>query len=469
MSSFGRLNKFHLKRMIRDKIKEAIERIDNLSKSKPIKIISHYDADGITSAAVFSRAMNRWSKNFSLEIVKGLDENYIVGLPEDHILIFLDLASGSLEYLGRKSTEVFVFDHHEIPLEYQEPPSREIHLLEKIPSNVFMVNPVMEGEEPISAAAVCYLFAKALNPANRDLANLAIIGMVGDAHDKEIGKTFGEILADADATVKRGLMIYPSTRPLNRVLEYSSSPYIPGVTGSREGVNSLLREIGFFGEGGQCKALYELNEEEMKKLVTAIMLRSARAGMTSPESLIGNLLLIKFFNKLEDAREVSALINACSRMDRKEVALGFCLGNKVMREEAEKVYINYKQSLVSALNYVTSTDKVEGKDYLIIHGRDKIKDTIIGTVASILSHSPLYPEGLMIVALAYDQERIKVSARLAGRKGRNVREVLHKAVVPLGGEVGGHPAAAGCLIPREKESLFIEELKKILDVEITKV
>jgi len=228
-----------------------------------------------------------------------------------------------------------------------------------------------------------------------------------------------------------------------------------------------LRDSGLVSDNGRYKALYELNEEEMTKLVTSIMLRSH--GHRDPGGLVGNLFLVNFFNKLEDARELSALINACSRMDYPEIALGFCLGNKKFKEEAEKIYINYKQSLIAALKYVSETNKVEGKDYMIINARDKIKDTIIGTVASILSHSPLYEEGLVIVALSYNENKIKVSARIAGRKGRNVRDLLHKAVVSIGGEVGGHPQAAGCLIEKDKEEEFIGELKKVLDLETVKV
>jgi len=254
-------------------------------------------------------------------------------------------------------------------------------------------------------------------------------------------------------------------------LEYSSNPYIPGVSGSREGVLALLRDAGLASENWQYKALYELTEDEMRNLITAIALKSAKAGKVDAEGMIGNLFLVKFFNKLEDARELSALLNACSRMGNSSVGLGFCLGSRKAKEDAEKIYIGYKQSLSRALKYISENgeENIEGKGYMIINAKDKIKDTIIGTVASILSHSPLYPEGLMIVALAYDNERIKVSARLAGRKGRNVRDVLHRVVVPMGGEVGGHPMAAGCLIPKEKEEVFISELRKILDVEVTKV
>ncbi len=443
--------------MLREKIKEAIEKIDYLSKTKKIKVVSHFDTDGITSGAIFSKALARWDKKFSLEIVKGLDEDFVDSLSDRDVLIFLDLASGSLDYLARKKTEIFVFDHHEI--------------VQEIPGNVFMINPVLEKEEPVSAAAICYLFAKSLSSRNKDLASLAVLGMVGDLHEKNIGKTFSEILADSETVVKKGLMIYPSTRPLDRALEYSSSPFIPGVTGNREGVLGLLRDSGIFLEGGQFKALYELNDSEMTKLITSVALQIAKSGEFNHDNLVGNIFLVKFFNRMEDARELSALINACSRMDKPEIALGFCLGSKELKQKAEGVYIEYKHSLMSALKLISSggSEKIEGNGYLIINARDKVKDTIIGTVASILSHSPAYPEGVMIVALAYNQERIKVSARLSGRKGRNVRDVLHRAVISLGGEVGGHPNAAGCLISRDKEGVFIEELKKVLEIEVTKV
>ena len=435
-------------------IQNAVLSIDKLSKEKPIKIISHYDTDGITSAAIASRAFQRWGKKFSLQVVKGLEEQFIRELPENQVLIFLDLASGSLGYLKDKKTEVFIFDHHEI--------------VQEIPANVTMINPLILNHEPISGAGIAYLLAKTISPQNTDLAHLAVIGMVGDVLERNLGKVYDDILKDADTVIKKGLLIYPSTRPLDKALEYSSNPYIPGVTGSYLGVLDVLREANIPKINGKYKSLYELTNEEMSSLVTTIMLRYT--GDKNPADLIGNLFLIKFFNKLEDAREISALINACSRMDYPSTALGFCLGNKKYKEEAERIYIEYKQHLVAALKHVAeSENKITGKNYTIINAKDNVKDTIIGTVASIISNSPTYTQGTVIVALAYNQDKIKVSARIAGRNGRNVREVLHQVVVPLGGEVGGHPAAAGCMITRDKEEKFITELQKVLEIELVKV
>ncbi len=435
------------------KIKESINEILKLSETKPIKVISHFDTDGITSAAIFSKALQRKEIKFSLQIKKSLEKEYIDTLSDSSVLIFLDLASNSLNYLKDKKTEVFIFDHHEITQE--------------IPSNIRIINPLLEKQEPVCSAAICYLFAKSLSSENIDLANLAVIGMVGDRHESNINKIYDEIIKDSETTTKKGLLLYPSTRPLDKALEYSSSPYIPGVAGSYTGVLELLKDAGISKENGQYKALYELSQEEMSNLLTAVSLRTI--GKTPPENLIGTLYLIKFFNKLEDARELSALINACSRMDQPYTCLGFCLGNKKSKQDAEKIYITYKQNLVSALKYISETEKITGEKYMIINTKDNIKDTIIGTVTSIISHSPTYEKGTVIVALAYNEDKIKVSARIAGRSGRNVREVLSKVVIPLGGEVGGHPEAAGCLISREKEALFISELRKTLEIEVKKV
>ena len=152
------------------------------------------------------------------------------------------------------------------------------------------------------------------------------------------------------------------------------------------------------------------------------------------------------------------------------MVLGFCLGNRESRAEAEKVYINYKQNLVSALRYVEGSDSINEKDYMIINARDNVPDTIIGTVCSMMSHSPLYSEGKVIVGMAYsNNDKIKVSARLVGQGGRNVRDLLQKVVTGLGVEAGGHPRAAGCVIGRDKENDFIKDLQKFLEMEIVKV
>ncbi|MEM4230712.1 MAG: DHH family phosphoesterase [Candidatus Pacearchaeota archaeon] len=437
---------------MRQNIKAAASKFFESTKNKTITVISHFDTDGITSAAIMAKTLTKLKKRFSLKIIKQL-EPYIFDKINGEVVVFLDLGSSNLEKISRLGKEVFIIDHHEIPARTE------------IPTNITIVNPEINKSGEISASGLTYLFCKELNQNSyQELAKLAIIGMVGDMLDKEISKLNNDILKDAEVIVKKGLMLYPATRPINKALEFSSSFYIPGVTGNSKGVFDLLTEAGITKEGNTFKSLLELNDEEMSRLLTCILLRKK-----DNSEIIGNIYLIRFFNKLEDARELSAMINACSRLGNSDIALALCLNNKKAREKAEEIYAEYKQQIIQALNFVEQ-NKIVGKGYVIINAKNIIKDTIIGTVMSILSTSQVYPAGTIIIGLAYDEDKIKVSARVCGRDGRNVREVLELATKEIPEtECGGHHFAAGCLIKRNFESNFMDKLTKALEIEVVKI
>jgi len=423
------------------------------SKNKEVLIISHFDTDGISSAAIMIQALKEVDKRFSVKIVKSLEEDFIYTLPKEKIILFLDLGSGILNYLKKAGLkEVFIIDHHEIAQE--------------IPEGVYMLNSELCSDQQISASCLTYLFCKKISPENKKFAKLAILGMIGDTLEKEIEKINNGILEEGEIKRKRGLLIYPSTRPLNRVLEYSSYPYIPEVTGNPQGVLELLREINIKTDGGKCKSLIELDEEEMERLVTAIMLRNPQV---KTKEIMGDIFLIKFFNKLEDARELSAKINACSKYGESGIALLLCMEVNRAKKIADSLHIKYRQNILSALKVVSKIEKISGKGFVIINAKDQIQDTIIGTVTSILSNSAVYEEGTIIATLAQYEKKIKVSARTVGKTGRNVREILARVIETVGGEIGGHEFAAGCLIFSEKEQEFIDTLKKNLEIEVIKI
>jgi RecJ-like exonuclease len=436
------------------------------SKTKPIRIISHYDTDGITSAAIIAKTLKRINKRFSIKIVKALDKEILnkeLQRQEREIIFFTDLASGSLKYFKNLKQPIFILDHHEI----NKKELKEINKQDKIK----IINPHLFEEEEVCAAGLCYLFSKEISNQNKDLANLAIIGMIGDRHESNISKINRKIIADTkELVIKKGLLLYPSTRPLKRVLEYSTSLYIPGVTGSSLGVADFLRENNIPAE----KSLYELDEKEMSRLITSIMIKTANQG--KQKEIIGNLYLLKFFNTKEDVRELSVIINACSRLGHSDIALAFCMENEKIKSIAQEIYTKYKQQIVSALRTIEKLEKIKGRGFIILNAKDEIKDTIIGTVTSILSSSLDYEEGTILIGMAYNKDKIKVSARISGREGRNLKEVLERTITAFkkenketNPEVGGHHFAAGCLIEREKEKEFINALRKNLEIEIMKI
>jgi len=426
------------------------------TKNKPIRIISHYDTDGITSAAILVQTLKRMEKPFSVRIVKGIDKKVIdeeMKRNKKEILLFLDLASSNLDYFTSLENPIFILDHHELDKG-------------KLNEKIKIINPHLFNEEEICSAGICYLFSKTISEKNKDLSSLAIIGMIGDRHETQISKIYQQILSESeDLEIKKSLLIFSATRPLRKSLEYSTSFYIPGVTGSSSGVQELLRENNISNE----KTLYELNEQELSRLITSILIRMASRGEKA--DILGNLYIMKFFNRKEDVRELSVLINACSRLGSPDVALSFALQHEKAKERATEIYAQYKQELVGALKEANEIEKIKGNGFMILNAKDKIKDTIIGTVTSILSSSLDYEQGTVLIGMAYNQDKVKISGRIAGRTGKNIKELLEKTITlnKMDAEVGGHQKAAGCLIKKEDEIKFIEELRKTLEIEIVKI
>ena len=440
-----------------DSLEEQIEKMVRKFSEKPqnsdIQVISHFDTDGITSATIMIQTLKKLERSFTLKIVKSLNEETIKKLSKNKITFFLDLASNSIHHiLNYGLKDVFIIDHHQV--------------IQEIPPEIVIINPELNGKQKISTSGLTYLFCRHLNKETKEFAKLAILGMIGDMMEKEIGKLNNEILDDGNIKRKRGLLVYPATRPINRVLELSSDPYIPGVTGNVEGVLELLRETGLNPVDGKYKSLMELDDTEMGNLITGVLLRNPK---TKSDSIIGDIFLIKFFNKLEDAREISAKINACSRSNESSVAMQLCMEVPAANKRGEIIYAKYKQEIVSSLKFALESGKIEGRGFIILNAENNIRDTMIGTIASIISNSNLYEEGTAIITMAYYGDKIKVSARNVGKVGRNVREILQNVVGEISGEVGGHEFAAGCNIEKKDEKRFLELLKKELELEIIKI
>ena len=216
------------KNLLELKIKSTARKFLKDIEGENIQVISHFDTDGITSAAIILKALKRLDQKFSLKIIKSLDKEFIDSLDKDKITLFVDLASGSLNNIKEAQLKkTYIIDHHEI--------------VESIPENVEMVNPELFEKQKISSAGLAYLFSKEIDEVNTDLAKLGILGMIGDQLEKEIDKLNNGILGDGQIKRKRGLLIYPSTRPLNRVLEFSSDPFIPGCAPALAGPTCAIR------------------------------------------------------------------------------------------------------------------------------------------------------------------------------------------------------------------------------------
>lgn len=443
---------------------EASEKL--LSSKEAIRIISHNDCDGISAAAILIIALKKLERNFVVSFVKNLTPDVLKDLTREEYktVVFLDLGSSSLEQINNvlKDKDVFIFDHHQ---------------MQNTIFNGVFVNPLqynIDGENGISASGISYLLTKIINPKNKENAYLALVGAIGDMQEyKGFSGLNKKILEDAKDSleIRPGLRIFgSSTRHLHKALEYSTEIYIPGVTGDEKGAINFLQklDIPLQDRNGRYRKLVNLSNEELKTLVSAIILERMKTEKNA-EDILGNVYLLKSESDediTKDLREFSTLLNATARLNKSSIGLGVCLNDKSIKEKAYEVLSDYKFEIINALNWFYSnknTNKViETDNLVIINAEEYIRDTMTGTIASIISKSNIYKTGTVIIAMSHTIDGFtKISARISGNKqATNLRSLLETIVQKVGGQTGGHDNAAGALILQEKDDEFIMEAKK---------
>lgn len=458
------------------KAAEALRSLKELDK-KVIRVVGNLDTDGISATSIIIQAFRRENLKFSASIVKQLDEATLKMLEKEkhEVIFFLDLGSGAINSIIKvlPNKKVFILDHH-----YPEQVEHG--------ENIVHVNPHfygLSGTKDVSAAGVAYFFAKALSEKNVDLSYLALLGAVGDV--QENNGFFGlndTILKDAVKSgkirVEEGLRIYGiTTKPLHKVLEYSTNPYIPGVSGSEEGAVKFLKEIGInFRDGLTYRRYSDLSKEETKKFISAVMMNKVNPEEVKMESVYGNVYFIEGEDEdmpTKELHEFSTLLNCCGRLGKSSLGIGTCLNDNELKEKAVHLLHEYRNEITAALQWFyrnkNNKNVIELNGVTIINAEDSVNDTIIGTLTSLISKSLVYREGTVVIGMARTMsDETKISLRISGfGEGKvNLRTLVHEILGKVGGTGGGHSLAAGAVIPKEQEEAFIsaitEHFKQIL-------
>jgi single-stranded-DNA-specific exonuclease len=446
-------------------------------KSTPgrVRIISHYDADGITSASIMVRAIMREGREFHLTLIKQLSEDIVSQLSKEDnsIIMFLDLGSGQMgmiqQHLVKDGRMIIVADHHQVQ---GDAPS------------VLHINPVNFGiTENISGSGMSYLLARAMGPQNTDLSELAIIGAIGDSQIGSIGPDWGlfginrEILKDAvncgRIRLMKGIRLWGRyTRPLHKALEYSVDPYIPGISGSESASVQFLQEIGIplKDEKGEWKTLGGLTEEEQRKLATGMIKERIRDGHENPDWIFGDVHELEKRNECKDASEFATMLNATGKLGRHDLGVRLCLQSPGSEEEIKSVLETYRREIGKAMEIFKKEGKgmtKETDNAVYIDAGDRISEHVISNVVSIITKSDLL-EGKDRPVFAFvrtEDGKIKCSARASDRLvsgGLNLMEVMSEAARKVGGEGGGHSGAAGATLPSDAMEGFTGSLELIL-------
>ncbi|MFX1485616.1 MAG: DHHA1 domain-containing protein [Promethearchaeota archaeon] len=462
--------------------KRAGEKLQEWADEKGIvRITSHYDADGIAAAGVIGLTLLRLGMAFHIRVVKQINPQIIKELADENrsFYVFSDLGSAQLnsikDYLSESS--VIILDHHEMGNAGDFPG------LVHVNPHLYGIN----GGQEVSGAGVSYLVARSINKENRDLAHLAVVGAVGDIQDKAEHRDFfginGDIIVKDGVEsgvlrVEKDLSIFGrETRPIHVALQYTTDPFIPGLTGSGERCFMFLSKAGIkLKEDDHWRTLSDLSQDEKIQLNSALIQYMLQQGIDSDkaESIVGNVYTLLREEKgtpLRDAREFASLLNACGRIRHPGVGVAICLGDRVNAlMEAQQLLVEYRQKISKYIEWLTQPGRVKETEFLqVFHGENVVDERIIGTVASVALHARILKSDKVIVSFAYsDPEGVKVSLR-AGEElvesGVNLGLALSQVIEEIKlkeATAGGHDAAAGALIPAGSEEKLVFHLEKII-------
>ncbi len=416
-----------------------------------IHLYSHFDTDGITSAAIVAKALYREGKQFTVSIFPTLTElqmSVIENTPSECILV-TDLGASYIPRFDAMDCDVVVLDHHTVKEDAQR---------------ICYANPHKYGIDGMTSgcgASMALLFAITLNENNWDLSDLAITGIVGDR--QHINGLSGINIFIFDNASKKGFV---KTQPgslipvgsLNSELVLCTDPYIIGVSGDIDGVDKLLKEADI----GPGKSNSDLTPEENAKLSSLICLKLLKQGVTRDK--LEECVRTRYFLPAwgTDAETLSSIVNACGRQELAGVGLATCLGDTAALEQAKRIDSESRQEVMNGVASIVNRNKVIQLEH--IQWFDTSESGFTGMICGIVmsyAGDPTKP----VIGINCSEETAKVSSRgtfpLIDR-GLNLAEAMDKGCAAVGGEGGGHRIAAGGSFDSTKRDEFLAAVNRIV-------
>jgi len=412
-----------------------------IKSSDNIEIVSHFDCDGIASAAIMTNTLRKLGKKFHTTIIKQIDEKIIEELNRKNceLVIFTDLGSGYLNEIKKLKKDVIIADHHTIN--------------SSIPKNIIHINPEEFSIKSLSGSCVTYLIARELD--NKTMSVLAIVGAIGDLQEYEYGLN-QEILKEAESFgLKRqiGLSLFGRKRPLYKSLQYFDLETISSESSAIQFLSKTGIEIR---NGNKWKTLNDLSFEETQKLSDKLIQEALMNGKNEKD-IFREIYMIGD----TDVRELATLLNACGRLEEYETAIGVCLQEKEAEKKSELLMSEYRSLIGKYLSWVEKNIKKMPKteNTLFIKAGNMINENMIGTIVSIYSKSPKNKKDV-VIGMANSGDSIKISARSSKVDMNNI---ISECAEKVGGIGGGHKKAAGAIIPKGKENDFINFCKRMIE------
>ena len=310
-----------------DKAAEAIAR--SILQCESMRVISHNDADGITSAALICTALQRAGIPFQATLLNRLDDSVLAGL--DRPVVFCYMGSGKPETIARVKEDCFVLDHH-----------RPVGSIDCMHLNPHLFG--IDGAFELSAAGTVYSVVRHMGD-NSDLAGLALVGAMGD-RQAMIGANrsiLDEAVSSGAVEVRPGLKM-AEDGPVEEVFASCIEPLLEYV-GDRYAAAKFLRELKISGH------VESLEKDDLARLSTAITLKLLMQGSVAADSIVGEVIRLRH-EVVENSLEMVQLLNACGNRDLPGLGLQICLRDESALPEARKMAAEYKHHILREIGFL---------------------------------------------------------------------------------------------------------------------
>ena len=326
---------------------------------------------------------------------------------------------------------------------------------------------------------MAYLASLSLDKKNRDLSATAVISAIGDRQDQgdkrsfigknleilETAKNLGLVDVDLDL-----LLVGRETRSLPDSLAFTSQPFIQGLTWNRDTCLSLLNSSGIqLKEGSRWRVLADLSQDEKRGILESISKYTTGKNATEIMSeFIGYTYTFPREDRhsfLRDAREFSTLLNSCGRIGKSGIGIAICMGdrNKMLRE-GEKVLQEYRNKIRDYMNILTNERwRINNEEnYVIVNAEGLVPETMTGTISSLIAGSPKNSGKIVFLRTDSDEGKIKFSSRksVGCRSDVNLSSLMKNGAAKFDGIGGGHDAAAGAKITKDKLDEFLDYIEE---------
>ncbi|MEI7855961.1 MAG: DHHA1 domain-containing protein [Methanomicrobiales archaeon] len=384
---------------------------EQIRRQEFIEVFAHHDADGIAAASILCHAMLRSGIRFRLRVRQEITAKDVTG--EDSFLL-CDLGAGIKDL----PNDAIVVDHHLPAFE------GEFHANPRLAS--------IDGDRELSAAGTAYIVAQKMGD-NRDLAGLVIPGILGDGQEMT-GKNleiFNEAITNGIIVPDRGLTL--SGRDMTERFYTAISPYLEGVSGNEELVSTLINQSA--GVDGV----------RLDNLLSQIVITAAQSTtLAGLNACYGDTYHLQR-EVIEDAHALTAVIDACGKAGRGDLAASLCLRSSHDIDQAWEIARKHRVGVIDAIHTAHPAEGAPG----VFEVRDV---TLASDVADVFARYRVNAQPVLVYGR--DGKSCRISARCPAGVEKDLGPLLQTLALANNGHGGGHHRRAGATIPCDQIGAF---------------